>query len=118
MPAGAAALAAGEQGRGWNFVELFYRNQGVENSGYVTDEFLTAIARGAGVADIAQWNADRRSKRVLAQVDGTTDEARASASPARRPSPCRPGKWPESWRPDRASRALWSEIESALSQVD
>ena len=28
VPAGAAAIAAGEQGRGWNFVELFYRNQG------------------------------------------------------------------------------------------
>ena len=27
-PAGAAALAAGEQGRGWNYLELFYRNQG------------------------------------------------------------------------------------------
>ena len=44
--AGAAAVAAGKQGRGWSFVELFYRNQGFENSGYVTDDFLTAIARG------------------------------------------------------------------------
>ncbi len=34
-PAGAAALAAGEQGRGWNFVELFYRNQGNETDHYV-----------------------------------------------------------------------------------
>ena len=31
-PAGAAALAAGAQGRGWNYLELFYRNQGKENS--------------------------------------------------------------------------------------
>ena len=74
-PAGAAAIAAGEQGRGWNFVELFYRNQGAENSGYVTDEFLTAIAKGAGVPDIAQWNADRKSKAVLAEVAATTAEA-------------------------------------------
>lgn len=74
-PAGAAAIAAGEQGRGWNFVELFYRNQGAERSGYVTDEFLTAIARGAGVPDIAEWNADRKSKRVLNRVAATTAEA-------------------------------------------
>jgi protein-disulfide isomerase len=74
-PAGAAAIAAGEQGRGWNFVELFYRNQGVEDSGYVTDEFLTAIAKGAGVRDIAKWNADRKSKRVLSEVAATTAEA-------------------------------------------
>ena len=31
-----AALAASEQGRYWNYVELFYRNQGTEDSGYVT----------------------------------------------------------------------------------
>jgi protein-disulfide isomerase len=74
-PAGAAAVAAGKQGRGWNFVELFYRNQGSEDSGYVTDEFLTAIARAAGIPDIAQWNADRRSPQVLAEVKSTTSEA-------------------------------------------
>jgi protein-disulfide isomerase len=74
-PAGAAAIAAGEQGRGWNFIELFYRNQGAEDSGYVTDAFLTAIARGAGVPDIARWNSDRKSKRALSEVEATTAEA-------------------------------------------
>lgn len=74
-PAGAAAIAAGEQGRGWNFVELFYRNQGTEDSGYVTDEFLTAIAKGAGVPNIGKWNSDRKSKRVLEEVAETTAEA-------------------------------------------
>jgi protein-disulfide isomerase len=54
-----AAYAAGEQGRGWSFVELFYRNQGEENSGYVTDSFLTSIAKGAGVKDLDKWNSDR-----------------------------------------------------------
>ena len=74
-PAGAAALAAGEQGRGWSFVELFYRNQGQEDSGYVTNAFLTAIARGAGVPDIARWNRDRRSRATLEAVARTTAEA-------------------------------------------
>lgn len=74
-PAAAAAIAAGKQGRGWNFVELFYRNQGIEASGYVTDEFLTEIARGADVPNIAQWNKDRKSTPVLAQVQSETDEA-------------------------------------------
>lgn len=76
IPAGAAAIAAGQQGRGWNFVELFYRNQGREASGYVTDEFMTAIARAARVPDIAQWNKDRKSKSVLNEVAKTTEEAR------------------------------------------
>jgi len=74
-PAGAAALAAGEQGRGWSFVELFYRNQGAEDSGYVTDEFLTAVARAAGVRDIARWNRERRGQRLVSRVEATTAEA-------------------------------------------
>ncbi len=44
-----AALAASEQGRYWSFITLFYRNQGAENSGYVSDSFLEAVAEGAGV---------------------------------------------------------------------
>jgi protein-disulfide isomerase len=76
IDAARAAYAAGEQGRYWNFVELFYLNQGAENSGYVTDDFLTAIAKGAGVAQIAQWNADRRSSKWDAVLAGIQTEAR------------------------------------------
>jgi protein-disulfide isomerase len=44
-----AAQAAGTRNRMWNFVDLFYRNQGEENSGYVTDAFLSRLATAAGV---------------------------------------------------------------------
>ena len=74
-PAGAAALAAGEQGRGWNFLEIFYRNQGVETAPYADDEFLTAVARAAGVEDIARWNRERKSARLSGEVEATTEEA-------------------------------------------
>jgi protein-disulfide isomerase len=74
-PAGAAAIAAGEQGRAWNFVEIFYRNQGAEGSGYVTDEFLTAVAKAAKVPDIARWNRERKSARILGEVATSTNEA-------------------------------------------
>jgi protein-disulfide isomerase len=74
-PAGAAALAAGEQGRGWNFLEIFYRNQGVETAPYADDVFLTAVARAAGVEDIPRWNRERRSARLSGEVKATTEEA-------------------------------------------
>jgi protein-disulfide isomerase len=70
-----AALAAGEQGRYWSFIELFYRNQGQENSGYVTDEFLEEVARGAGVEDIERWNADRADPALQDQLTAASDEA-------------------------------------------
>jgi protein-disulfide isomerase len=74
-PAGAAAIAAGEQGRGWNFVELFYRNQGTEDSGYADDAFLTAIAKAAGVPNISKWNLARKSQAVIGRVEATSAEA-------------------------------------------
>jgi protein-disulfide isomerase len=74
-PAGAAALAAGAQGRGWNYLELFYRNQGEENSGYATDEFLTAVAKAAGVKDIAKWNKERQGAKFTKEVGETTAQA-------------------------------------------
>jgi protein-disulfide isomerase len=74
-PAGAAALAAGEQGKGWQFLDLFYHNQGAENSGYADDAFLTAIAEAVGVADIDKWNQDRKSDALTAEVEETNEEA-------------------------------------------
>jgi protein-disulfide isomerase len=75
VPAGTAMLAAGEQGRGWNFLEIFYRNQGKERSGYVTDEFLESVAKAAGVKDLASWNKARKSQRLEAEVAATSEEA-------------------------------------------
>lgn len=77
VDAGAAAVAAGRQGRGWNFIELFYRNQGRENGGYVTDEFLEALAKAAGVEDLKQWNKDRNSQSALDRVENTSQEAQS-----------------------------------------
>lgn len=73
VAAGAAALAAGQQSCGFSFVDLFYRNQGVENSGYVDDAFLEAVAKGAGVRNLTQWNAERAD--LTAEVEATTQEA-------------------------------------------
>jgi protein-disulfide isomerase len=72
----AAQVAAGaeRQGRLWPFLEVFYANQGQENSGYVTGAFLRRVATAAGVdADeaLAQANgafAQRRLDRADAEA--------------------------------------------------
>ena len=72
-PAMKAALAAGEQDRFWNYLQLFYANQGEENSGYVTDDFLTKIAEAAGV-DVDGWNQSRNDAKWDAVIaKGTSD---------------------------------------------
>jgi protein-disulfide isomerase len=75
IPAGEAALAAGAQGKGWNFVELWYRNQGEENSGYVTEKFIETIGKEAGVPDLAKWNKERKSGKYKKDLEAQTKEA-------------------------------------------
>jgi protein-disulfide isomerase len=69
------SLAASEQGRYWQFVELFYRNQGTENSGYVTNGFMEAVAKAAGVTDIGKWNDDLDKPAWNAELDAVQKEA-------------------------------------------
>lgn len=61
IPAAKASIAAGNQNRYWQFIEDFYANQGTENGGYVTDQFLLKIAQDAGVPDLDRWQKDRRA---------------------------------------------------------
>jgi protein-disulfide isomerase len=65
----------GAQGKAWNFIELWYRNQGEENSGYVTEEFIESIGKGAGIPNLAQWNKERKSKKYKKQLEETTKQA-------------------------------------------
>jgi protein-disulfide isomerase len=74
-PAMRAALAAGEQNRFWQYLQLFYLNQGGENSGYVTDTFLTDLANGAGVPDIEKWNQDRNDSKWDATIQQGSSQA-------------------------------------------
>ncbi len=65
----AARVAAGaeRQGRLWAFLEAFYARQGIENSGYVTDDFLRDVSRAAGVdagAALAQADSAFASRRL------------------------------------------------------
>lgn len=75
IEAARASLAASLQGRYWQFVDLFYRNQGTENSGYATKDFLEAVAKAAGVPDMDKWNDDLDRPAWDAQIDAVTAEA-------------------------------------------
>ena len=50
-----AAIAAGEQDRYWQYAYLLFENQGRENSGYATDEFLRNLAQKTEGLDVGEW---------------------------------------------------------------
>jgi protein-disulfide isomerase len=75
--AAAAAYAAGEQDKYWDFILTFYDQQQAENSGYVSSDFLEGIAKDAGVPDLGKWNADRTVAKWKPTIDATDKEASA-----------------------------------------
>ncbi len=62
------AGAVGEQSRMFQFNALMYRNQGAENSGYVTNTYLRALASAIPGVDVARALAARDSAAVQAQL--------------------------------------------------
>jgi len=54
-----AALAAGKQKHMWDYIELFYREQGQEATGYVTESYLQGLASQVPGLSLASWSANR-----------------------------------------------------------
>jgi protein-disulfide isomerase len=63
-----AALAAGKQNKMWYFVELFYHEQGEEDSGYVTESYLQGLASQVPGLNLSQWSEDRNDPAYPSQV--------------------------------------------------
>jgi len=63
-----AALAAGKQSKMWNFVETFYREQGEEDSGYVTESYLQGIASQVPGLNVSRWTSDRNEPALASQI--------------------------------------------------
>ena len=71
-----AALAAGEQDKLWHVVDLLYRNQGHENSGWLTDETLRLVGLSVEGLDVGRM-LDRREA-----MSAALEESEASAAAA------------------------------------
>lgn len=79
-----AALAAGQQNRMWNYIELFYHQQGRENSGYVTENYLQGLARQVPGLNLIAWTAARDDKEL---VDALVTDARLAVAAGLRKTP-------------------------------
>ena len=62
------ANAAALQNKLWNYTDLFFSNQGAENSGYATDAFLQGLARQTPGLDVDQLAEDYAGPEAEAQT--------------------------------------------------
>ncbi|MEA2472687.1 MAG: hypothetical protein QOE06_602 [Thermoleophilaceae bacterium] len=59
LTAARSAEAAGQQNKLWNFIDVFYANQGSENTNYVTDKFIQKIAGAVPGLNVQKLLSDR-----------------------------------------------------------
>ena len=74
-------LAAGLQDRLWELQEALYRNQGGENSGWVTEALLRGLAAEIPELDVDRLLADAQSDQVTAMITETARQADAAEVP-------------------------------------
>jgi protein-disulfide isomerase len=83
VTAGRHAAAAGQQNKLWNFIDVFYFNQGEENTGYVTPSFLDSIDKAAGVdpATAGAFAASAASLTPIKQANALGDQLGVQSTP-------------------------------------
>jgi protein-disulfide isomerase len=73
----AGALAAGEQNRLFNYMQLLYLNQGTENTGWLDDAMASAAAASIPGLDVHAWSSARGSSAVTDQESRFDNEGNA-----------------------------------------
>jgi protein-disulfide isomerase len=72
-----AALAAGAQEKLWNVVDLVYANQGAENAGWVTEDFLRAVGAAVPGLDVDRMLEASDAAEVTAAIEEAAADAEA-----------------------------------------
>jgi protein-disulfide isomerase len=79
-----AVVAAAQQNKLFDYTAQFYANQGEENTGYVTEAFMTKIARSVPGLDVTKWSADLTNEAgasILTKAQAASQTARVDSTP-------------------------------------
>jgi protein-disulfide isomerase len=109
-----AALAAGQQQRFWNFTELFYRQQGQEGTGYVTDSYLNGLARQTTGLNLSKWQSSLGDAALGNQVQS---EEQTGASAGVNATPTLVFKGPKGTAQPSSSVPNYQQLEAAIKKV-
>ena len=80
-----AVVAAGEQGKSWNVLELLYRNQGEEGSGWVTEDLIRDVAEAVPGLDVDAMLDARSSEattETMQQMSARADVSGVTGTPS------------------------------------
>jgi protein-disulfide isomerase len=110
----AAALAAGQQSKFWDYTELFYHQQGDETSNYVNPAFLDGLAHQVSGLDFAAWSKARSTSALASQVSQGEQSAQKVGVSA---TPTLIFTGPKGKAQASNSIPTYSDLQKALAQV-
>jgi protein-disulfide isomerase len=70
-----AALAAGPQQKAWHYIELFYHEQGEENTEYVTESYLQKLAQQVPGLNLTAWTSARNNPKYVNSIAADAQSA-------------------------------------------
>ncbi|MGL4831599.1 MAG: DsbA family protein [Propionibacteriaceae bacterium] len=76
VAAAAAARAAGNQGKYWEYAHAMWEIHTGQGHPDVTDEIIIDLAKHVGISDLDKFNADRTSANIRQQIVADTTEAK------------------------------------------
>jgi protein-disulfide isomerase len=113
-PQQVAGLAAGKQKKFWNYTELFYRQQGQENTSYVNENYLQGLAKQIPGMNLTTWQSDRNDTALNSQVNNDQNDARTLGVSG---TPTLVFKGPKGQSVANAAVPTYAQLESAIKQV-
>ncbi|CAN5474119.1 hypothetical protein BH10ACT11_BH10ACT11_06720 [soil metagenome] len=116
VTAGRVAAALIPTGKYWNFIDLFYKQQKTENSGYVTDAYLSSLLMeipGVDPAKVLKQAQLPAADKVLSRATDTAQRLGVSSTPSLFISTA--DGTPEAMKADASDKAaVLAEIKSAV----
>ncbi len=109
-----AAYAAGEQNKFWNFAELFYHEQGAEDTGYVNTSYLNNLAEQTSGLDLNTWQSSRSSSSLASQVSADENAGTAAGVTG---TPTLVFKGPKGQVSPTAGVPAYSTLQQDIAQV-
>jgi len=109
-----AGLAAGKQNKFWQYTELFYHEQGQEDTNYVTENYLQGLAKQIPSMNLTTWQSDRNDTTLTSQVNTDQSDARSLGVSG---TPTLLFKGPKGQSVANAAVPTYAQLESAIKQV-
>jgi protein-disulfide isomerase len=109
-----AGLAAGKQKKFWNYTELFYHEQGQENTSYVNEKYLQGLAQQIPGLNLTTWQTNRNDASLTSQVNSDQSTGKAIGVSG---TPTLIFKGPKGQTVANAAVPTYAQLQQAIKQV-